>query len=162
MLDRILHKLRAEKLSDTSSLIREAAAFPRYKEHLFSFRNYTFRVTDFISVAYQLQEYFEDERLKFVSARPDPFIIDCGSNVGVSVLYFKSLFPKARILAFEPDPKVFACLEENLRKNSVTNIIAEKKAVWINENGIEFGSEGADGGSVHFSGNKITVPTISL
>ena len=31
--------------------------------------------------------------------------IDCGANIGMSVVYCKRQFPKARILAFEPERK---------------------------------------------------------
>ena len=41
-------------------------------------------------------------------------IVDIGSNVGASVLYFHSLFPKARILGFEPHPDTFGILQLNV------------------------------------------------
>ena len=33
-----------------------------------------------------------------------PIIVDCGSDIGMSILFFKRLYPKARIIGFEPDP----------------------------------------------------------
>ena len=36
------------------------------------------------------------------------------------------------------------------------------KAVWINENGIEFGAEGADSGSIYSDSNKMKVESIRL
>ena len=47
-------------------------------------------------------------------------------------------------------------------QNGLTDVNLIDKAVWINNNGIEFGSEGADGGSVFFERNKIIVPTVRL
>lgn len=40
-------------------------------------------------------------------------IMDLGSNVGFSTLYFKSLFPKVTIYAFEPNPEIFKKLSLN-------------------------------------------------
>ena len=40
-----------------------------------------------------------------------PLILDIGSNIGISVLHYKRLFPKARIIAFEPDPDFFPVLK---------------------------------------------------
>jgi FkbM family methyltransferase len=51
-----------------------------------------------------------------------PTIVDCGSNIGMSLLFFKRLYPKARIIAFEPDPYTFKILSENVSCNSLTDI----------------------------------------
>lgn len=44
---------------------------------------------------------------------PAPYIIDCGANIGLSVLYFAHQFPGATITAFEPAPEAFAALRQN-------------------------------------------------
>lgn len=41
-------------------------------------------------------------------------VIDCGANVGYTSTWILSRFPKARILAVEPDPGNLAILERNL------------------------------------------------
>lgn len=45
--------------------------------------------------------------------RPD-VILDIGSNIGASVLYFHHCFPNARIIGFEPHPDTFAVLQKNV------------------------------------------------
>jgi len=45
--------------------------------------------------------------------QPD-VIIDVGSNIGASILYFHQRFPRARIIGFEPHPATFAVLEKNV------------------------------------------------
>lgn len=143
-------------------LIAEASRFPRYMPTTIAFRDLRIKVTDMLSVAWQIKEFFGDERMKFRSGRPDPVIIDCGANVGVSVLYLKSLFPAARITCFEPDAAVFACLEENLRSNGIRDVACRHEVVWVDEQGVSFGSEGADGGSVLRTSNAKTLPSIRL
>jgi len=46
-------------------------------------------------------------------------IIDCGSNIGVSLLYFRLMAPQAHLIAFEPNPHTFSILSENVRKNQL-------------------------------------------
>ncbi|MEP7263539.1 MAG: FkbM family methyltransferase [Bacteroidota bacterium] len=161
MLNKIVNKLFRAVPTEMEALLTEAHQFPRYKKHSFQFNGMKLTVTDFLSVAYQLKEYFYDERMLF-PATGDPVIYDCGANVGVSVLFFKKIFPSAKITAFEPDPEVFKCLNENMQQNKVNDVTLIPKAVWVNDEGIEFGSEGADGGSVFHTGNKIKVNTVRL
>lgn len=42
-------------------------------------------------------------------------ILDCGSNIGMSILFFKSLWPDSRILGVEASPDTFALLRENVK-----------------------------------------------
>jgi FkbM family methyltransferase len=41
-------------------------------------------------------------------------IVDIGSNIGASILYFRHLFPQAQIFGFEPHPGTFAVLQRNV------------------------------------------------
>jgi len=42
------------------------------------------------------------------------FILDCGANIGLASIFFKSRFPSARIVAVEPEDSNFRLLEHNL------------------------------------------------
>jgi FkbM family methyltransferase len=44
-----------------------------------------------------------------------PLIVDCGANIGASVLWFIARYPEAHIVAVEPAPQNFALLESNCR-----------------------------------------------
>ena len=55
------------------------------------------------------------------TATSTPRILDCGANVGLASLFFRRLYPQARITAFEADPALFAILEANLDANGRTN-----------------------------------------
>jgi len=159
---KLIRSLLLPPATDVQQLLSDAQSFPRYKEHEFEFRGMKFRVTDFLSVAWQLKEYFEDERMNFNSKTASPVIYDCGSNAGVSVIYFRKKFPSARIMAFEPDASVMKCLQANLISNTIEGVTLSEKAVWINNDYVEFGLEGADGGSVYREGNKLRVPAVRL
>jgi FkbM family methyltransferase len=51
-----------------------------------------------------------------------PRIIDCGGNIGMSVLYWKYLYPEARITVFEPSREVKEILKENIGRNNLADI----------------------------------------
>lgn len=53
---------------------------------------------------------------------PIPVIVDCGANIGFSVLYFKRLHPRARIVAFEANPRAFRLLKHNVSNNSLEQV----------------------------------------
>jgi FkbM family methyltransferase len=48
------------------------------------------------------------------SALRPKIILDIGSNIGASIIYFHRQFPDARIFGFEPHPETFPILERNV------------------------------------------------
>ena len=73
------------------------------------------RFTNRTSMLFLLHEIFSGAVYDFGPARPDPLIVDGGANVGMSVLFFRMRFPRARIVAVEPHPEAFRLMEENTR-----------------------------------------------
>lgn len=67
-------------------------------------------------------EVFIDNGYRFEADTEAPRILDCGSHIGLSVLYFKLLYPRARITAFEPNPAVFQVLQANVAENGLTEV----------------------------------------
>jgi FkbM family methyltransferase len=49
-------------------------------------------------------------------------IADIGANQGLYSLYFSHQSPDGRVYAFEPDPRLFAALKENVQRNCATNV----------------------------------------
>jgi FkbM family methyltransferase len=126
------------------------------------FLNYRIHVPDCLSFIFQFKDIFVRQSYRFTSISDLPVILDCGANIGISCLYFKSLYPKARIKAFEADPHIAQILRTNLQLNSITDIEIVSKAVWINEKGISFLPDGADGGSIHDGAGTTIVPSVRL
>lgn len=75
------------------------------------------------------QDVFKGSEYKFKSTIKSPFIIDCGAHIGLSVLYFKKLYPKSKILAFEPNPDSFKLLNLNLKQNEISDVQTINSAV---------------------------------
>lgn len=79
----------------------------------------------FLTVA---EEIFARE--EYFCKMPDaPYILDCGSNIGVSVLYLKTKFPLAKVRAFEPVPFICEILSENVANCGLTNVEVNQTAV---------------------------------
>ncbi|MCZ7457445.1 FkbM family methyltransferase [Streptomyces sp. WMMC940] len=49
--------------------------------------------------------------------RPDEAVVDVGAHIGLASLLFARLAPDSRLIAFEPAPKAYTCLEENLARH---------------------------------------------
>lgn len=162
MMRRLISRIIHGAPSEEARLINAASAFPRHARHEFRYRGWSIECTDFLSVAWQVAEIFGEERMRFPAKRPDPLIIDCGANVGISVMHQRWRHPQARIVAFEPDEDVFACLERNLANNGIAGVECHRQAVWVHGDGVSFGREGADGGSILRATSATRVPSVRL
>lgn len=49
-------------------------------------------------------------------------ILDIGSNIGASIIYFHELFPEAKIYGFEPHPDTFRILQKNVANLSGVSV----------------------------------------
>jgi FkbM family methyltransferase len=85
---------------------------------------------------------------EFNTINPKPIIIDCGANMGLSVLYFSKRFPNAEIIAFEPDEAVLPFLEKNIHSQGIKNVKLYKMAVWIEEIELTFYTDNGLGGRI--------------
>lgn len=98
------------------------------------------------------QEIFVDEIYRFETKQANPIIFDCGANIGISTLYFKTLYPNAIIQAFEPDTNLFEVLSKNIDDNGFKNIVLHKAAIWIENTTISFASKGSEGSHIDNTG----------
>lgn len=134
----------------------------RFVARNFQFNGLKIFANDSLSFIWQYKDIFADESYKFITDSISPVIYDCGANIGVSCLYFSSNYPSSRIMAFEADSSIAKILKENLVRNGAANVELVEKAVWINNDGIEIGLDGADGASINSHKNKKRVPTVRL
>ncbi|MEX1239153.1 MAG: FkbM family methyltransferase, partial [Cyclobacteriaceae bacterium] len=109
-----------------------------------------------------------EEVYKFYSANPKPLILDCGANIGLSVIYFKKLFPKSQIVAFEPDTLIFEKLKSNILEFGFDGVELVKKALWEKETTMSFLAEGTLGGrlveteEISSDSRIFSIPTVRL
>lgn len=93
----------------------------------------------------------------FDAQRPDPFILDCGSNFGGVILYFKHFYPKAHIIGFEADPAIFPYLQKNVVQNGLTDVQLVQAALAEKEGTLTFYSDGKDGSCLEENLPKVDV-----
>ncbi len=144
------------------ALMARYADAPRYQPRRVQADGFTLDVPDALSFVWQYKEIFVDEFYRFQTTEATPLIFDCGANVGMSVLFFKKNYPQARVVAFEADAAIAGFLEKNLAQNGVTGVEIVRKAVWTDDAGVDFGSDGADGASVFAQTPKTRVPSVRL
>src|SRR4051812_47172767 len=59
------------------------------------------------------------EKYNEISLRAKPLIVDCGANIGASAMYFALEYPRATIIAVEPESANFTLLEKNAEGFSI-------------------------------------------
>lgn len=120
------------------------------------------QVVDAASFLWTHWEIFTEQIYEFRSRRPRPRIIDGGANIGLSVLYFKRLYPESRIIAFEPDPQLFGVLRSNADRIGGSDIELVNAALWVENGTLPFMVEGADGGRIARGQDHVSMPVAAV
>jgi FkbM family methyltransferase len=85
------------------------------------------------SLGIYLNEGFSDRMIaeKFIHfLKPGMIAVDCGAHIGEYTLLFAHLVgSNGRVYAFEPDPRVFKILKENVTLNNLRNIVLNNIAL---------------------------------
>lgn len=159
------NKLSVNYINDNKGT-NKVEEIERYKDGSIIFHGKTINYIDYASYQSTLSELFTQKIYSFESINENPIIIDCGANIGLSILFFKELYPKAKVLAFEADPKVFSCLKKNIDGFNFNDVEIINKALWNAKTTLSFYSEGADAGrldeNVSQDKNIINVETTCL
>ncbi|POY41225.1 FkbM family methyltransferase [Flavobacterium alvei] len=122
------------------------------------------KITDSFWYLHSLKELFIDEVYKFTAKSNNPKIIDCGSNIGLSIIFFKRMYPSAEIIAFEPDNDIYKISEYNLNQFGINDVKLFQKAVWIKEEPLVFAKKGSLSGHIvrERTENTIEIKTVRL
>lgn len=135
----------------------------RFLGHQLSFFDLT-TTTSLIESIFLENEYF------FKTKNKKANVIDLGSNIGLSVIYLKYVYPSCSVLAYEADPVTFKILQKNLKSFRIRNVKIINSAV-TNKTGLVAFYTALDGdGSPLMSTNalrienkkKIKVKTVKL
>ena len=129
--------------------------------------DYELRYSDLLSFCPQWQDIFVKRALEFRSRTSTPRILDCGANVGLASLFFKRIYPQARITAYEADPALFAMLDANLSANGAQDVERVHAALWTSTGTLTFQCEGSDSGMIGslpgaVEGRSTVVPSLRL
>ena len=145
----------------------QAEVTPRFTPGNIRMVHYDLRYSDLLTFCPQWEDIFVKRTLAFTSASPSPRILDCGANVGLASLFFRGLYPEARITAFEADPALCAILNTNLNANAASTVETRHDALWTSTGTLTFQCEGSDSGMISslpgaVDGRATTVPSLRL
>jgi FkbM family methyltransferase len=146
-IKKIFQKARSY-ITRESRELRRLQALARYTPGHTHLLGNSFEYADVASFIGQYLTIIKSEMYDFRASSQNPYIVDCGANIGVSIAYYKKKYPDAEILAFEPDKKIFSILERNVRNAGFTNVTLVNKGIWNQHGKIQFLVDGADGGSI--------------
>jgi FkbM family methyltransferase len=151
-----MSRIAKEDIDTTLARLREEfwAKSPR---DVIRFLNYTVRITDGPNFYMQYKDEFIRRIYHFETQRPDPLIIDGGGNIGMSILYFKHIYPNSRLIAFEPDLAIFRLLEENMTRNGLTNVTLVNAGLGAESGTATFFPDGSAGGRLENRDGGVTV-----
>jgi FkbM family methyltransferase len=173
---RILQKTKRQKGINRASVLValvKLAVLKRLhkttKEVTVKMGKYVLTSPDYNTLSFLIKEKFVDEQYFFKERSVKPVIFDCGSSIGISVLYFKCLHPGSEIYSFEPNPTAFSFLERNINRNRFNNVHAYNLALSSKKGAIDFFVSGENPflnskTSISHSSNykQIKVPTKTL
>ena len=129
---------------------------------LVKYLDFELRITDGRSFFIQIKDEFVHGIYHFENDNPSPVIIDGGSNIGVSILYFKRLYPNARIIGFEPDPAIFRMLSENIERNRLSDVEVFEFGLGDTEGKTTFVADNSASGQFGAGENSIEVRVTTL
>jgi FkbM family methyltransferase len=118
------------------------------RERLFGWTVECFDYFDFLCT---FEILFLARDYRFTPKMPRPRILDCGSNIGLSVFWFKREFPECTITAFEPDLRTFELLRRNVEDNGLAGVTLRNQAVCGAAGDVEFCYDPSHPGSVVMS-----------
>lgn len=86
-----------------------------------------FKIYDYVNLLV-LFEIFYNNDYKISLSNPVN-IVDIGSNIGDSTIYFSKRFSNTKIYSIEPNNKVYRLQKENLKLNKINNVVTFNQAI---------------------------------
>jgi FkbM family methyltransferase len=168
--------LESKKISETLSkwdriylLLRLKLAIGFSRKRISSGRmevfGYLIEYPNFNHLQELLVEIFINREYAIIGLKANPFIIDCGANIGITTLFLKRMYPAARVLCFEPDPINFEFLKKNIEANRLHGVILEQQALSLKQSQIQLAAGSHTESSTVFlqvSTNVILVNAVPL
>ncbi len=136
---------------------------PRHRPGRILLNGLQINYTDLLSLYMEYKDIFVNRIYHFETKNSTPYIVDGGGCIGMSVLYFKSVYPEARIISFEPDGEIFNILQTNVMANRLKNVELIQAGLAAEAGTVSFMPDGSDGGKICGDREgKTTIRTVTL
>ena len=142
----------------------ELKHLPRFTIGSIKLKDLIFNYNDPLAFYNEYNDVFVNEIYRFNSSIPSPLILDVGGYIGLTVMYFKTLFPQAEITVFEPDPTIFGLLKKNISGGGYRKVTMVKAGVGKEKRKLSFYPSGSDGGNFYHrvQGSPVEVEILKL
>jgi len=135
---------------------------PRFKPYVFNYDKFRIHLDDPLAFYWETRYIFDDAIYYFETKKSKPLIIDGGASIGVSTLYFKNMYPEARILAFEPDLNALKYFRQNITDNNLNDIEVIERGLFNKNGAVSYQVNETDSGKITTGGHdKILVTKLS-
>lgn len=131
-----------------ATLLTRYRSVPPRQPRVIRFNGWSFEVPDVPSFLSAFYYIFVRRIYAFKSCDPCGIVVDCGANIGLSVLYFKTMYPDLRVVAYEADPAICRTLERNVMANRLDGVEVINAAIGAGAGTVSFLQDGTDSGRV--------------
>ena len=131
-----------------ASLLTRYRSVPPREPRVIRFDGWSIEAPDVPSFLSAFYYIFVRRTYAFRSSGPRGIVVDCGANIGLSVLYFKTMYPDLRVVAYEADPVMCRTLERNVMANRLKGVEVVNAAVGSVAGAVNFLRDGTDSGRV--------------
>jgi len=161
MVSLVAEVIRQEQLMVYARLYWLSKRKSRRVTGVFHFPFGPVRYVDARSLIDQYCEIFINRQYEVIGLGNAPRIIDCGGNIGLSVLWFKQRYPDSHVIVYEADPLIVPMLIKNIHEYDLDSVDVVQAAVGTGSEPVTFLSDGIDGGRVG-QGEGIRVDSVRL
>ena len=148
LTDFILSSFNDLRMRCRCLLIKTLLALSNRRGKCIKLAGYKIKYTDSASLGMDYKNIFINKIYDFKTDNLRPFIIDGGGCIGVSVLYFKRIYPESQIIVFEPDSEISSILRFNLENNNIQDVTVIESELSETDGECSFLPDGVDGGKI--------------
>jgi FkbM family methyltransferase len=88
----------------------------------------------------------EEKRVLSQLVSPGMTVVDVGANQGIYTLFLAELAKPGKVFAFEPEPRLYQSLIQNVKENGLTNVTCHQMAVSRISGTLRLQSQGINSG----------------
>lgn len=104
------------------------------------------------------EHYFE-----YYKPKKGDVIVDAGAYIGTVAIYLAKIIGESgKVICFEPDPKTYQKLLDNIKLNNVSNIVCVNKGLWSEKGKLSFDDKGEMGSTFLLNEGSNDFPKIEV